>query len=89
MALTDNQQHHSNMLWLDSSYPPEKAGTPGGDRGPCPQDSGVPKEIESKIPNAYDARFPTFSNLFLQLNTCSQVIWSNIRFGPIGSTVNV
>jgi cellulose 1,4-beta-cellobiosidase len=41
------------MLWLDSSYPPEKAGTPGGDRGPCAQDSGAPTEVESKIPNAY------------------------------------
>ncbi len=36
------------MLWLDSSYPPEKAGTPGGDRGDCPQDSGVPADVESK-----------------------------------------
>lgn len=35
------------MLWLDSSYPPEKAGTPGGDRGTCAQDSGVPADVES------------------------------------------
>jgi len=65
MSIWDD--HYSNMLWLDSSYPPEKAGTPGGDRGDCPQDSGNPKDVESKIPNA-------------------SVIWSNIRFGPVGST---
>jgi cellulose 1,4-beta-cellobiosidase len=58
------------MLWLDSSYPPEKAGQPGGDRGPCEQSSGVPSEVESKLAS-------------------SKVTYSNIRFGPIGSTVNV
>jgi cellulose 1,4-beta-cellobiosidase len=40
------------MLWLDSSYPPEKAGTPGGDRGPCAQDSGVPSEVEATYPDS-------------------------------------
>jgi len=50
MSIWDD--HYSNMLWLDSSYPPEKAGTPGGDRGPCPQNSGVPSDIEASIPNA-------------------------------------
>ncbi|KAL2158769.1 hypothetical protein VTH06DRAFT_3960 [Thermothelomyces fergusii] len=68
MSIWDD--HHSNMLWLDSSYPPEKAGQPGGDRGPCPLSSGVPSEVEAQYPNA-------------------KVTWSNIRFGPIGSTVNV
>jgi cellulose 1,4-beta-cellobiosidase len=58
------------MLWLDSSYPPEKAGTPGGDRGDCAPDSGTPADVEASIPNA-------------------KVIYSNIRFGPIGSTVKV
>lgn len=37
------------MLWLDSSYPPEKAGQPGGDRGDCPQSSGAPKDVESSL----------------------------------------
>jgi cellulose 1,4-beta-cellobiosidase len=37
------------MLWLDSSYPPEKAGQPGGDRGDCPQDSGVPADVEKSL----------------------------------------
>ncbi|KAI1178008.1 glycoside hydrolase [Nemania sp. FL0916] len=45
MSLWDD--HYANMLWLDSSYPPEKAGTPGGDRGSCAQDSGVPADVES------------------------------------------
>ncbi|KAH9904063.1 putative cellulose 1, 4-beta-cellobiosidase [Xylariomycetidae sp. FL2044] len=68
MSIWDD--HYANMLWLDSSYPPEKAGQPGGDRGDCPEDSGVPSDVEANIPNA-------------------KVIWSNIRFGPIGSTVKV
>ncbi|KAI1334962.1 glycoside hydrolase family 7 protein [Xylariaceae sp. FL0016] len=68
MSIWDD--HYANMLWLDSSYPPEKAGQPGGDRGDCAQDSGVPSDVESKIPDA-------------------KVVWSNIRFGPIGSTVQV
>ena len=63
-------QHYANMLWLDSSYPPEKAGQPGGDRGDCPQDSGVPSDVESSLASA-------------------KVTYSNIRFGPIGSTVDV
>ena len=41
-------QHYANMLWLDSSYPPEKTGQPGGDRGDCAADSGVPADVESK-----------------------------------------
>jgi cellulose 1,4-beta-cellobiosidase len=68
MSIWDD--HYSNMLWLDSIYPPEKEGTPGAARGDCPQDSGAPEDVESKYPNA-------------------KVMWSNIRFGPIGSTVKV
>jgi len=78
------------MLWLDSSYPPEKAGTPGGDRGDCAQSSGVPKDVEGSIPNAYvpnhliSRRVNGIADLFH-----SQVVWSNVRFGPVGSTVKV
>ncbi|KAH6613223.1 glycoside hydrolase [Chaetomium tenue] len=68
MSIWDD--HYANMLWLDSSYPPDKAGTPGGDRGPCAQDSGVPSDVEAQHPDA-------------------TVVWSNIRFGPVGSTVQV
>jgi len=55
MSIWDD--HYSNMLWLDSSYPPEKAGTPGGDRGDCAQSSGTPKEIESSLSNAFVSLF--------------------------------
>jgi cellulose 1,4-beta-cellobiosidase len=68
MSIWDD--HYSNMLWLDSSYPPDKAGQPGGDRGRCSPDSGNPTEVESQYAN-------------------SKVVWSNIRFGPIGSTVKL
>ncbi|KAH6657326.1 putative cellulose 1, 4-beta-cellobiosidase [Truncatella angustata] len=68
MSIWDD--HYANMLWLDSTYPPEKEGEPGAARGDCAQSSGVPSDVESNIPNA-------------------QVVWSNIRFGPVGSTVKV
>ncbi|KAG9193681.1 hypothetical protein G6011_03716 [Alternaria panax] len=65
MSLWDD--HHANMLWLDSNYPtgqdPEK---PGIARGECDIPSGVPVDIESTNPNA-------------------QVVFSNIKFGPIRS----
>ncbi|KAF2193915.1 glycoside hydrolase family 7 protein [Zopfia rhizophila CBS 207.26] len=65
MSLWDD--HYANMLWLDSTYPTDKAGTPGAARGECPTSSGVPADVESQNPNA-------------------QVKYSNIKFGPIGST---
>ncbi|KAH7312629.1 putative cellulose 1, 4-beta-cellobiosidase [Stachybotrys elegans] len=48
----------------------DKKGQPGAARGSCPDNSGVPSEVESQYAN-------------------SRVVWSNIRFGPIGSTVRV
>ncbi|WYZ33821.1 hypothetical protein EsH8_I_000097 [Colletotrichum jinshuiense] len=66
MSLWDD--HYANMLWLDSTYPPEKAGQPGAARGDCPTTSGVPSDVESNLASA-------------------TVTYSNIRFGPIGSTV--
>lgn len=63
-------QNFANMLWLDSSYPVDRAGEPGVDRGPCPTTSGVPSEVIAENPNG-------------------QVIWSNLKFGPIGSTYDV
>ncbi|KAK3356854.1 putative cellulose 1, 4-beta-cellobiosidase [Lasiosphaeria hispida] len=68
MSIWDD--HYANMLWLDSTYPPEKDGQPGAARGPCGQETGVPSDVESQAPN-------------------SKVIYSNIRFGPVGSTVTV
>ncbi|KAK9769508.1 putative Cellulose 1, 4-beta-cellobiosidase [Seiridium cardinale] len=68
MSIWDD--HYANMLWLDSTYPPEKEGPPGAARGDCTQSSCVPSDVEANTRNA-------------------QVVWSNIRFGPIGSTVKV
>jgi cellulose 1,4-beta-cellobiosidase len=68
LALSVWDDHSVNMLWLDSSYPPEKdPEAPGVARGSCSPDSGVPSKIEV---DAAD----------------SQVIYSNIKFGAIGST---
>ncbi|KAF0316738.1 cellulose -beta-cellobiosidase [Colletotrichum asianum] len=66
MSIWDD--HYANMLWLDSVYPPEKAGQPGAARGDCPTTSGVPADVENSLASA-------------------TVTYSNIRFGPIGSTV--
>ncbi|SPO05179.1 probable cellulose 1,4-beta-cellobiosidase [Cephalotrichum gorgonifer] len=70
LVLSIWSDHYANMLWLDSTYPPEKEGQPGAARGDCPQDSGVPSEVLSQYAD-------------------SAVIWSNIRYGPIGSTYDV
>ena len=60
--------HAVNMLWLDSTFPVDKAGVPGAERGACATTSGVPSEVEAQVPN-------------------SNVVFSNIKFGPIGSTL--
>ena len=36
------------MLWLDSTYPTDKTGVPGAERGDCDTGSGVPTDVESK-----------------------------------------
>jgi len=60
--------HHSNMLWLDSTYPTDASpDEPGKGRGTCETSSGVPSEIETS-------------------QASDQVTYSNIKFGPIGST---
>lgn len=58
--------HHADMLWLDSTYPTTKTGA-GGPRGSCAVTSGVPADVESNSPGA-------------------SVTFSNIKWGPIGST---
>lgn len=66
MSLWDD--HHSNMLWLDSDYPTDAdPSKPGISRGTCPTDSGKPSDVESSAAD-------------------STVTFSNIKFGPIGST---
>ncbi|KAK2602955.1 hypothetical protein N8I77_009449 [Diaporthe amygdali] len=69
LVLSVWDDHAVNMLWLDSTFPVDKAGSPGAARGSCSTSSGVPAEIEKSAPN-------------------SNVIYSNIKFGPIGSTFN-
>jgi cellulose 1,4-beta-cellobiosidase len=51
MSLWDD--HYSNMLWLDSTYPTDKdASVPGIGRGECETGSGVPADVESKNADA-------------------------------------
>ncbi|EAT81542.2 hypothetical protein SNOG_11043 [Parastagonospora nodorum SN15] len=66
MSLWDD--HYSNMLWLDSTYPTDRdPESPGAARGECAITSGAPAEVEANNPDA-------------------SVMFSNIKFGPIGST---
>ncbi|KAK2016767.1 family 7 glycosyl hydrolase [Colletotrichum eremochloae] len=45
--------HNSNMLWLDSTFPATATpGSPGADRGSCPTTSGVPADLEANVPNS-------------------------------------
>lgn len=57
MSLWDD--HYSNMLWLDSKFPPEKADAPGGPRGECPTDGGTSDKVEGSAGSSS----VTFSNI--------------------------
>jgi cellulose 1,4-beta-cellobiosidase len=58
MSLWDD--HYSDMLWLDSTYPTNAtASTPGAARGSCSTSSGAPSDVES---NNADASV-TYSNI--------------------------
>ena len=58
MSLWDDHEVH--MLWLDSSYPPDKSpSTPGVTRGTCSTSSGAPDQVESQYPDAS----VTYSNI--------------------------
>jgi len=50
MSLWDD--HESDMLWLDSTYPVNKTGA-GGPRGSCATSSGDPDQLENNDPSAY------------------------------------
>jgi cellulose 1,4-beta-cellobiosidase len=50
MSLWDD--HYADMGWLDSTWPPEAAGKPGGERGNCGAEEGKPETVESKLANA-------------------------------------
>ncbi|KAJ5128144.1 hypothetical protein N7448_008923 [Penicillium atrosanguineum] len=52
MSLWDD--HNSNMLWLDSTYPTtDSSTTPGAARGTCDISSGAPTDVETNDANAY------------------------------------
>jgi cellulose 1,4-beta-cellobiosidase len=52
MSLWDD--HNSNMLWLDSTYPTNATSTtPGAKRGTCDISSGDPTTVESTNANSY------------------------------------
>lgn len=66
MSIWDD--HHSSMMWLDSTYPTDAdPSKPGVARGTCEHGAGDPENVESQHPDA-------------------SVTFSNIKFGPIGST---
>ena len=51
MSMWDD--HDAGMLWLDGNYPVDKdPSTPGVSRGPCPEDSGDPVDMENNHPDA-------------------------------------
>ena len=50
MSLWDD--HASNMLWLDSTYPTDST-QPGAARGFCSIDSGDADVVEAQSPNSY------------------------------------
>jgi len=53
LALSMWDDHMANMLWLDSNYPLDKdPSEPGVNRGPCPEDSGKPEDMEANYPDA-------------------------------------
>jgi cellulose 1,4-beta-cellobiosidase len=56
MSLWDD--HYSNMLWLDSTYPTDSTKL-GSVRGSCATSSGVPSDVESGSPGAS----VTYSNI--------------------------
>jgi cellulose 1,4-beta-cellobiosidase len=52
MSLWDD--HNSNMLWLDSTYPTTaSSSTPGAARGTCDISSGAPTDVEANHADAY------------------------------------
>ncbi|KAE8138323.1 putative 1,4-beta-D-glucan cellobiohydrolase A [Aspergillus pseudotamarii] len=68
LTLSVWDDHHSSMMWLDSSYPEDAdASTPGVARGTCEPHVGDPETVEAQ-------------------HGSSTVTYSNIKFGPIGST---
>merc|ERR1712002_546854 len=69
LAMSMWDDHDANMLWLDSNYPLDKdPSQPGVNRGPCPEDSGTPEDMESNYPDAtvkyYNVKFGDIGSTF-------------------------
>ena len=67
MSMWDD--HDANMLWLDGNYPSDKdPSVPGVSRGPCPEDSGDPADMENNYPDAtvkfFNIKFGTIGSTF-------------------------
>ncbi|KAF5325111.1 hypothetical protein D9619_009566 [Psilocybe cf. subviscida] len=58
LALSLWDDHHANMLWLDSTFPTDSTAL-GAARGDCPTTSGKPADLQSTVPNAS----VTYSNI--------------------------
>lgn len=60
LALSVLDDYATNMLWLDSTYPPDKdTSQPGVVRGPCERDSSLPHPVEGEHADG----IVTFSNI--------------------------
>lgn len=70
LALSIDHDYWAWNTWLDSTFPPDSAGRPGGKRGDCYWEDNEPLQAG-------------------QRNYKAKAVWSNIRFGPIGSTVKL
>jgi hypothetical protein len=69
LVLSMWDDHDAGMLWLDSNYPLDKdPSTPGVNRGPCPEDSGDPVDMEENYPDAtvkyYNVKFGTIGSTY-------------------------
>ncbi|KAK4442127.1 Exoglucanase 1 [Podospora aff. communis PSN243] len=73
LALSISTDSYSHNLWLDGVYPPE-----GG--GP----DGIPGQVRGDCPLEGSDPYTVVVQ-----NPRAKATWSNIRFGPVGSTVQV
>ncbi|KAK0647981.1 cellobiohydrolaseI [Cercophora newfieldiana] len=71
LAMSISTDHWAHNLWIDGVFPPEGSGW-----------DGVPGQVRGDCP--LDGSEPAAVELN---NPRAKVTWSNIRFGPIGSTL--
>ena len=73
MSLCDDYEAH--MLWLDSSYPPDKLpSTPRVTRDTCSTSSCAPEQVESQYPDAS----VTYSNI-----KYGELAWFHLLIMPV------